>query len=116
MYLKPFIIYTKTTLLDFVIYKYIPNSLNMAIITYNPDREIVKVLTFAELMIRDGYTMGIFRNINLDKKYNTIPYIYNTTPSVTPSRATRELTYDDYEAKYLYYKNKYLKLKYSIIN
>ncbi len=89
-------------------YRYIPNSLNMPIITFNPDRRIVNVLTFAELIIRDGYSEGIFKNINLDKKYRTITHHIQTP-------ATRELTYDDYESKYLYYKNKYLKLKYNII-
>ncbi len=90
-------------------YQYIPNLLNIPIISFNPDRHIVAVLTFAELAIRDGYLLGLFRNINLDKKYITTPY-YKPTP------ATRELNlYEptDYESKYLYYKNKYLKLKYN---
>jgi hypothetical protein len=98
---------TRTRTNDYY-YKYIPNSLNMPIITFNPDRRIVNVLTFAELVSRDSYLIRMFKNINLDKQYKTI--IYNR-----PTSATRELIYD-YEAKYLYYKNKYLFLKNKYLN
>ncbi len=91
-------------------YKYIPNSLNYSIISFNPNINIVRVLTFSELALRDGYVPTIFKNINLDKKYKTIPL-------TVPTSAYRELIFkddDDYESKYLYYKNKYLKLKYNL--
>ena len=100
--------YSRTRTNDYY-YQYIPNSLNMPLITYNPNKEIVNVLTFTELINRDDYSKGIFKNINLDKQYKTI--IYHK-----PSPATRELTFDDeYKEKYLYYKKKYMKLKYNII-
>ncbi len=91
-------------------YRYIPNSLNMPIITYNTNRDIVNVLTFRDLIDRDGYLEEMFKNINLDKQYKTITYN-------RPTPATRELIFDEdeYKAKYLYYKKKYMKLKYNII-
>jgi hypothetical protein len=100
---------TRTRTNDYY-YKYIPNSLNMAIITFNPDIRIVNVLTFAELIDRDNYLVRLFKNINLDKQYITITY-HRPTP------ATRELIFDNkYQAKYLYYKNKYLLLKNKNLN
>ncbi len=82
-------------------YKYIQNQMNLSIITFNPDINVVSVISFQDLITKYNYEPQLFKNINLDKKYITIPYY-------RPSTATREL---DYESKYLYYKNKYLQLK-----
>ncbi len=93
-------------------YKYIPNSLNLSMISFNPDTNIVNVLSFNDLASKDGYSLGLFKNINLDKKYTTRPYI-------KPTSATRKLDLSqetmNYQAKYLYYKNKYIKLKYNMM-
>ncbi len=104
----------RTTRSQSYYYQYIPNSLNLSMVSFNPNMDIVRVLTFYELVLRDAYSPTIFKNINLDKKYRTIPFH-------VPTPAYRELTYEDtdyisdadFKYKYLYYKNKYLKLKYN---
>ncbi len=96
-------------------YKYIPNALNIVMISFNPDPNIVRVLTFNDFITSNSYNPHLFKNINLDNEYKTVPLIKQT-------QATRELSFDEpldesseYKTKYLYYKNKYLKLKYNYI-
>jgi hypothetical protein len=98
----PNLSYSPISQLENYYYKYITNIRAVPMITFNPDLNIVRVLTFFDLL--DNYTdePNIFKNINLDDKY-----IY--------TEETTRLNNKYYYNKYLKYKNKYLNLK-NIIN